>query len=516
MGGDQPLGVASLAAVLKRNGYDFDFFDTTFILRYESGSRRFEGHKLTSIEKHEKRSLNECIELLLSKMNPNEYDVLLVSTVTSIFEAGTEFTKKIKEINPGILTIFGGIHPTVAAEEVIKNPYIDAVCIGEGEEALIELLDLISDDKDFMHVRNFWFKKDNNIIKNPLRPYVDLDSIPYPDYSIFEEKHFYRPFDGKAYRMVAVETSRGCPYRCSYCANKRLQDLYAGICSHHRRESIKKSISKLEYIKEKYQPQFLRFVDESFTIMNVSRLEKFARLYTEKINLPFWIQTSAAALNEEKVRLLNDMNCAAVVIGVEHGNERFRKNVLNKNVSDEQIFNAMSLLKKYNIRRTAYFMVGLPFETRELIFETIKMYKKLIYEYGAAPSSLFCFYPFPGTELLDVCLKNNFIDKNNLNVESSGNQPVLDMPNLSKEEATGIARAFFAYSVVDEKLYPVIKICEKKNEYTDRILKEISNIYSDYVAGKKVATRDLIRIDIKEKKESDSFTGDTTHVGRTK
>jgi len=169
---------------------------------------------------------------------------------------------------------------------------------------------------------------------------------------------------------------------------------------------------------------------------------------------------------------------------VEQGNEPFRKKVLNKNVSDEQIFKAMSLLEKYNIRRTAYFMVGLPFETRELVFETIRMYKKLINKYGASPSSLFCFYPFPGTELRKVCLENNFIDKNKLNVETSGNQPALDMPNLSREEATGIARTFFAYSVMDEKLYPIIRICEEKNEYTDRILKEISNIYSDYVAGK--------------------------------
>jgi hypothetical protein len=129
-------------------------------------------------------------------------------------------------------------------------------------------------------------------------------------------------------------------------------------------------------------------------------------------------------------------------------------------------------------------MVGLPFETRELVFETIRMYKKLIFEYDAAPSSLFCFYPFPGTELLDVSLKNNFIDMSKVNVESSVNQPTLDMPNLSREETAGIARAFFAYSVMDEKLYPIIRICEEKNEYTDRILKEISNVYSGCVAGK--------------------------------
>ncbi len=481
IGGDQPLGVASLAGVLKDNGYNFDYYDTTFILDYEGGKKRYEGHKLTSIDKGcEKKSLGENIELFLSKIDPKDYDVLLVSAVSPVFNVGVEFAKSTKEVNPRIFTIFGGVHATVVPEEVIANPYIDAICVGEGEEALIELLDLISSDKDFEHVRNFWFKKkDGTIIRNPIRPHVDLDSLPYPDYSIFEERHFLRPFDGKVYRMVQVETSRGCPYHCSFCVNKYLQNLYSGISRHHRRESLEKVISKLEYIKEEYKPAFLRFADESFTAMNVSFPEKFAEKYIERIGLPFWIQTSAAALNEKKVQLLKEMNCAAVTIGVEHGNENFRKTVLKKeSATDERIFNAMALLKKYNLRRTAYFMVALPFETRELVFETIRMYKKLIFEYGASPSSVYCFYPFPGTELLDVCLENGFITKDKLNVDISVNLPVLDMPGLSREEATALAKTFYAYSVLEEKLYPIVEICEQKHEFSDRILKEISKTHS--------------------------------------
>jgi radical SAM superfamily enzyme YgiQ (UPF0313 family) len=481
IGGNQPLGVASLAGVLKDNGYNFDYYDTTFILDYEGAKRRYEGHKLTSIdEEYEKKSLKKNIELFLSKVDHKDYDVLLVSAVTPLFNVGVEFAKAAKKANARIFTIFGGIHATVATEEVIANPYIDAACVGEGEEALIELLDFMTSDKDFEHVRNFWFKKkDGTIIRNPIRPYVDLDSLPYPDYSIFEERHFLGPFDGKVYRMVQVETSRGCPYRCSFCVNKYLQNLYSGISRHHRRESLEKAISKLEYIKEEYKPAFLRFVDESFTTMNVSFLEKFAEKYTERIDLPFWIQTSAAALNEKKVQLLKKMNCVAVTIGVEHGNENFRKTVLKKEfVTDERIFNAMALLKKYDLRRSAYFMIALPFETRELVFDTIRMYKKLISEYGASPSSVHCFYPFPGTELLDVCLENGFITKDKLNIDISVMMPVLDMPSLSCEEATALAETFYAYSVLDEKLYPLVKICEEKHEFAGRILKEISKIYS--------------------------------------
>ncbi len=480
IGGDQPLGIASLAAVLKNNGYDFDYYDTTFILDYKGGKKRYEGHKLTSIDKEcEKKSLEENIKLFISKFNPKDYDVLLVSAVSPVFNVGVEFAKVAKELNPQIFTIFGGIHATVVPREVIANPYIDAICVGEGEEALIELLGLMSSNEGFEHVRNFWFKKNGEIIRNTLRPYVDLDSLPYPDYSIFEEKHFLRPFDGKVYRMVQVETSRGCPYHCSFCVNRYLQNLYSGVSGHHRRESLEKTVSKLEHIKKKYKPTFLRFADESFTAMSVSFLEKFAERYVERINLPFWVQTSAAALNEQKVKLLKEMNCAAVTIGVEHGNEDFRRKILKKDsATDERIFKAMALLKKYDLRRTAYFMVGLPFETRELVFETISMYKKLIHEYGASPSSVYCFYPFPGTELLDVCLENGFVSKDELNIETAVTMPVLNMPGLSREQIAALAKTFYAYSVLDEKLYPIVRLCEEKHDFAERVLKEISKIYS--------------------------------------
>jgi radical SAM superfamily enzyme YgiQ (UPF0313 family) len=397
--------------------------------------------------------------------------------MTATHRTGKEFARVAKEINPGLFVVVGGIHATVESEEAINDPNVDAICVGEGEEALMEFLELYTNGKPYTSVGSFWFKSNGKILKNKCRLLCEMDSLPYPDYSIFREEHFYRPFAGKMYRMIAVEISRGCPFRCSYCVNKFLQELYFENPQYHRRNSVAVAIEKLVHIKKEYGAEFYRFVDESFAVMNVEFLEEFSKQYAQKVGVPFWVQTSATTLTERKVQLLKDMNCAAVTIGVEHGDEKFRKTVLKKNVSDEQIFNAMSLLKKYDLRRSAYFIIGLPYETRELVFKTIAMYRKLIHEYGASPSTVHCFYPYPGTELLDVCLENHFIS-DKINANKGVSQPSLDMPDLSYETIAGLKRTFFAYSVMDEKLYPVIRCLEETNDNTEKILEVIATVYS--------------------------------------
>lgn len=477
IGGDAPVGIASLSAAMKKQGFQFDFFDTSFILHDVVEEDLYPGHQIRTLFDLQQKPLDGVIDLFLSKFNPGDYDILLVSSLTSTHEVASPFIRLFKENNPEGFVVVGGVHPTVAPEEVIAEKGVDAICIGEGEDAIVELLSCIAENKEYRNVGNFWFKNNGKIIRNKLRSYSNLDDLTLPDYSIFDDKHFYRPLGNKIYRQFAVEISRGCPFRCSYCVNEYLQKLYSGVSKHHRVNSVSFAIDKLSYIKEEYKAEFFRFVDESFTVVPSDYFEDLARQYKEKVGLPFWIQTNASTLDEKKVSMLKEMNCAAVTIGAEHGNEEFRKNVLNKNVSDAQMYNAMALLKKYQIRSAAYFMLGLPFETRELVFDTIRMYRKFLYEYGASPSAPQCFYPFPGTKLFDTCKDKGYITKKTAPCYSLV-KPGLDMPQLSYDEIFGLKRTFFAYSAMDEKLYPIIKLCEPKNEYTDKILNEISDIFS--------------------------------------
>src|SRR3989338_2486431 len=284
MGGHQPVGIASLAAMLKAHGYHFDFFDTSFVLKNPSYEESQDGHIKTGLKElfNQQKNLAETIEIFLKKYNPSNYDILLASSLTTTHSPTQAFIKAIKERNPKIFTIVGGIHSTILPDETIADPNIDAICIGEGEEALIQFLDGFSNKRSYRHVRNFWFKKGSGIIKNSIRQRIDLDSLPFPDYSIFIKDHFYTPFVGKIYKTIALEISRGCPFYCSYCVNKQMQDLYGGLSKYHTQHSLDKAIAKLVYLKEKFKPEYLRFIDESFTVMSLSYLEEFAEQYRKR------------------------------------------------------------------------------------------------------------------------------------------------------------------------------------------------------------------------------------------
>ncbi len=155
IGGNQPVGVASLLATLKDNGYKFDFFDTSFLLDDPDTENSYTGHIKNRINDVRPKSLEEVIKIFLKKFNPNDYDILMISSLSSTHKAALAFIDKIKSINPSIYTIVGGIKPTVAPTETIKGKGIDAICIGEGEEAIIELLERITQKKDFYDVKNF-------------------------------------------------------------------------------------------------------------------------------------------------------------------------------------------------------------------------------------------------------------------------------------------------------------------------------------------------------------------------
>ena len=125
------------------------------------------------------------------------------------------------------MTIVGGVFPTSAPEKIIRHKEIDIICIGEGEDAFLELCNRLREGKEYMDTYNLWLKKENGeIIKNPIRRAINIENNPLPDFSLFEEERFYRPMAGKIYKMFPVETHRGCPYQCAYCNSPAQIDLY--------------------------------------------------------------------------------------------------------------------------------------------------------------------------------------------------------------------------------------------------------------------------------------------------
>lgn len=252
-------------------------------------------------------------------------------------------------------------------------------------------------------------------------------------------------------------------YKCSYCVNHVLQKLLASCGKYHRRKSVAVAVKQLRELKEKYQFEMIRFWDEDFTMFPLEYLQEFAALYKKEVNLPFLVYAGTRTITEEKVACLKDMNCVTIAIGVESGNAWLRKYLLNRDISDEEILEKFEIVQRANIRVSAYNMIGLPFETREMVFDTIQLNRKL----HASTSSVAPFKPYPQTKLHDLAKEFGLLHRT---PDYMSWQSDLDSPYLSHREMDGLVRTFSLYTKLSEELFPALKRCEYDDEYAQEML----------------------------------------------
>ena|SRR3989338_299807 len=421
------MGLASIAAVLKEQGHNVELFDATFII-------------------------HEPFESIAAKLKENidkfKPDILLIGCRSLEFD----FTVKLmKEANKSkIHTIIGGQHPTVSPEEVIKSEVVDYLCVGEGEEAICDLIKAIETKGDATKIQNIWAKKDGHVYRNPIRPLMnDLDKLPFPDCDLFDSRHISE--------IGTFETSRGCPYSCTYCINDHMQHLYGGVGGYHREKSVKRAVEEITYFTKKYSYKWIFLIDETFTI-KADRVKEFCKLYKERVSVPFGCMTRPEVISEEKLRWLKDAGCNMIRMGIESGNEEYRKKILDRHMSQKNIIDAFLLAKKVGIPSYSFNMVGLPNETRKDVFRTIELNRK-----GKVDEvQVTLFYPFKGTRLRDYSEEHNLFDESQ-QLSSYYEGTVLKNPHMTREQIIGLYRTFEVYVKSPKVLWPLIRLLELNN-----------------------------------------------------
>lgn len=384
-----------------------------------------------------KQAGHETKLLHLVKQIPAEELIKLIQDVNPGLVCYTAFSNQFhyirkvallikKELN--IPTICGGIHATVHPEDTISVDGIDMVCIGEGEKAIVELVNRLECKKDFSDVKGLWVKKDGQIIKNDVDDLnQDLDSLPFPDRELFD----FRNLSGTKLGKLNVIATRGCPYQCGYCANHQLQKIYKGKGKYVRFRSVDKVIQEIKEIKEKYpEMNHLEFLDDCFCL-DKGWLKEFIEKYKkENINLPLIVNTRVDLLDKDILKELKATGMRELCLGVETGNEKIRKETLNKHVSDEQIAKTFKLCKDYGFETRCYVMAGIPFETISNALETVKFCAKLQPTY----LHVSIFQPYPNTALYDLCLKYGFIKKDADFKTYFDGVTVLNQNSITKDE----------------------------------------------------------------------------------
>ena len=226
-----PNAISILSAVLKADGFkNIDLFDTTFYGTKEDSKdedrvKTGQVQPFNFDERGIKLKQSDMFQDFFQKIEEFKPDVIYASIVEDTFPIFKKFMEPIE--NRKITVLAGGVFPTSAPEIVARLNYVDFICLGEGEGAILDLSNALEDDKDPSDIPNLWVKKNGTIVaKNPIRSALDVNSLPVQDLSIFEDVTLHRPMMGKIYRMAPVETQRGCPYACTFCNSPEKNVLY--------------------------------------------------------------------------------------------------------------------------------------------------------------------------------------------------------------------------------------------------------------------------------------------------
>lgn len=430
------LGIEYLSSVLKIAGHETE-------LIFDPGIGDVE-YKFEFLGKS-----FDITKKMISKLKSYSPDLIAFSSLTNLYPWVSKMSALIKK-EMDIPIIVGGLHPTILPEHVIANPNIDMICIGEGEEAILELVDSMQNKKLDYSIKNIWFKKNGDIIKNPTRPLIqNLDSLPFPDKDIFRR---YGCFSERLYVM----TGRGCPYQCTYCFNSYYRQLLNRDGHPYvRRRSVENVIQELNFFKSKYKIKEIFFYDDIFTTNN-NWIEKFCLIYKKEIHLPFKILVHPHTVRKNMMRLLADAGCIYVDMGIESGSEEIRCKLLKRNEKDHDIINAAKILKDVGIKFCTLNIVGFPGETCEQMWQTYELNRKI----SPNGTIVTIFYPFPKTELADLCIREGFITQDVYKKICNGEGGYKEQSiliNIKSEEARRMQILIPILTKLPNFLHPIIK-----------------------------------------------------------
>jgi radical SAM superfamily enzyme YgiQ (UPF0313 family) len=376
--GNYSEGLASISAVLKQAGHEVKLY-----------------HMLYMPEKTE----------FLQKIGEFNADVIGFSMRTTATPFVTELAGWLDEsehlckVTVGI----GGYHAILVPDKCIEIRGVDFVIVGEGEYPWLDYVNSLCDGTNRTDIESIYFKQpDGAIIKNPVRPLIeDLDTLPFPDFDLFDFANLDRSKNFTAMVML----SRGCLFSCTYCGNSQFRNIYPNKKHFTRFRSPQKSIEMLQLLLEKYP--FIKYLEFRDSIFNTYAdwFNEFMPLYIEKIKLPFNCNLRFDILTEDMVALLKAGGCYMIDIGLESGNEEFRTKYLHRTMKNDHMVEVAKWFKKHKITTLTYNIVGLPYETLELSLETVKLNARLDVN-KVIPN---IFYPYPMTILYKIADEAGFI-----------------------------------------------------------------------------------------------------------
>lgn len=381
---------------------------------------------------------------VMNRIREEKPDLLALSLTTRQWQRARALVREIRT-HLDVPVIAGGLHPTFAPEEVLRNPGFDYVCMGEGENPMLDLCNALADGTKDVGIPNIWKRGAANPGMRP--PFDPLDRLPYLAREFLDEHN----------GVIHMCTQRGCPFPCTYCAARMYNELYAGQDQEYgRRRSHDSVLDELRTLDRAGQLAYVIFLDDTFTI-NHPWVRDFCRLYGAEIGKGFSLHARVETVNERMLHELAAAGCKHITYGVESGSYRVRRDIMQRPVKNERFLEVFHWTRDAGIMVTANYMIGLPGETREDLEETIRLAEVLpAYDFG-----YFVFYPYPGTQLFRECQARGYLPEDYLDLPANHRESILKLDTLTQQD---IAEYYDRFTRLREDIY-----LERQSEYLSEV-----------------------------------------------
>ena len=343
---------------------------------------------------------------------------------------------------------FGGPHPTFFPE-MIRDENVDGLCLGEGEDALLDLVLRLERGQPLDNLQSWWLRSNGGIQRNPVAPLIeDLNTLPFPDRALMRSKEHLLRYEGQR----SVMTARGCPYNCSYCFNHAYAELYHGETKRVRRRSVDNVIEELIELKLDHNLRFVYFADDTFN-MGHEWLAEFAQKYPKKVGVPFLCNIRANLVTLEQMRLIADAGAHSVCMGIETGDEHLRNVVLKRGMRDEQIHQAAQITHDLGLRLFTTNMLGIPTGSIEHDLETVRMNQRI----KPHATMVALLQPYPRTKIRDFAESRGLLQGTAEDIPSSFNWVTLIKMDTRERRQVKNLRHLFVFFVQAPWLMPAAR-----------------------------------------------------------
>ncbi len=403
-----PLGLCYLSAYLKQSGHEVKLIDA------------------------EAEEYN--IDLILDDINGYCPDIIGIRSISPLWRNIQNLTKEIKAKHK-IPIVLGGPHITIVKDESFQSTCCDYAIYGEGEQPTVELIDAIGQNKDRGSIDNLIFRKNGKIIRNHRRPRVEkLDGYLFPDRSILNIKKYKWSVPKKGIvDFATILSSRGCPFQCTFCS----QDSMFGRTTRFR--SPENLVDEIESVCKEYNIDHFIFIDDTLTLDRKRILEVCRKIKEKALEITWEGWTHVNTIDEELLRNMKMAGLVRLSFGIESGNEKILKSI-KKGATLAKIEEAYKITKKVGIETRGSVILGLPYDTKATVKETIRFVRGLK---GLDQAYFNIAMPYPGTEIREMALKGEggvrLLTEDYSELRRHGNV-VMEVNDLTKEELLKLQR----------------------------------------------------------------------------